>query len=138
MAEQNRGAAGEQPAAEEPFSPEEALRRRAAETESVVEFIDRTTFAADEENATGELTTADQHPADTSDITYERELNLTVREIAEARMAQIEEALERQRAGTYGICVNCGAQIDPERLRARPEATLCIDCQRQKERSTHA
>ncbi|HZO21670.1 MAG TPA: TraR/DksA C4-type zinc finger protein [Steroidobacteraceae bacterium] len=32
--------------------------------------------------------------------------------------------------GTYGICEECGNPIGEERLRARPEATLCIDCQR--------
>ena len=133
MDQQDRGSAREQPAEDEQLSPEEALRRRAAEAESIVEFVDRTTLSGDEENVTGELTTADQHPADTSDITFQRELDLTVRQIAEARMAQVEEALERQRAGTYGICESCGRPIDPERLRARPEATLCIDCQRQQE-----
>ena len=124
---------GAQPPASEPLAPEEALRRRAADAESIVEFIDHSTLGSDEEGATGEITNLDQHPADTSDITFQRELDLTVRGIAEARLAQVEEALERQRAGTYGICENCGRQIDPERLRARPEATLCIDCQRQQE-----
>jgi RNA polymerase-binding protein DksA len=111
----------------------EALERRAAEARDLVEFVDRTSLAGDEEGVTGEITTADQHPADTSDMTFQRELDLTVRRIAEARLSQVEEALERQREGTYGICESCGESIDPERLRARPEATLCIDCQRAQE-----
>jgi len=110
-----------------------ALERRAAEAKEIVDFVDRTSLAGDEETVTGEITTVDQHPADTSDITFQRELDLTVRTIAESRLSQVEEALERQRAGTYGICENCGRPIDPERLRARPEATLCIDCQREQE-----
>ena len=122
---------GAQPPASEPLAPEEALRRRAADAESIVEFIDHSTLGSDEEGATGEITNLDQHPADTSDITFQRELDLTVRQMAETRVAQVEEALERQREGLYGICANCGKPIDPERLQARPEATLCIDCQRQ-------
>jgi DnaK suppressor protein len=115
------------------INPVAALRRRAAEAQEIVDFVDRTTLGGDEEAVTGELTTVDQHPADTSDITFQRELDLTVRTIAESRLSQVEEALERQRAGTYGICENCDRPIDPERLRARPEATLCIDCQRELE-----
>ncbi len=123
---------------EEEISPEEALRRRAAEADKIVDFVDRTTLGGSEEDVTGELSNADQHPADTSDMTFQRELDLTVRGIAEARKHQIEEALARQRDGTYGICEECGQPIDPERLRARPEATTCIACQRQQESAPHA
>jgi RNA polymerase-binding transcription factor DksA len=119
------------------FSPEEALLRRAAEADSIVEFVDRTTLGGSEEDVTGELSTADQHPADTSDMTFQRELDLTVRSIAEQRMAEVEEAMARQRDGTYGICAECGQAIDPERLRARPESTLCIECARQREHAAH-
>jgi RNA polymerase-binding transcription factor DksA len=131
-------AADQQPAASKlDFSPEEALRRRAAEAESIVAFLDHTTLAGTEEDVTGELSTADQHPADTSDMTFQRELDLTVRNIAEQRVAEVEEALARQKAGTYGICSECGGAIDPERLRARPESTMCIDCARQREHAAH-
>jgi RNA polymerase-binding protein DksA len=119
--------------AEETLSPEEALRRRAEQADSIIGFVDHTSLAGSEEDITGEISTADQHPADTSDMTFQRELDLTVRGIAEARKQQVEEALARTRDGTYGVCESCGQPIDPERLRARPEATLCIACQRQQE-----
>ena len=48
------------------------------------------------------------------------------------------EAMRRLREGTYGICVCCGRRIPEARLRARPEATRCIDCQRELERLTVA
>jgi len=112
---------------------EEALRRRAAQAESIIDFVDHTSLGGDEEAVTGELTTADQHPADTSDITFQRELDLTVRNIAEARGAEVQEALHRLHEGKYGICEECGQRIDPARLKARPEATLCIECQRRRE-----
>ena len=41
---------------------------------------------------------------------------------------QIEEALKRLADGTYGICTQCGADIDPKRLKAMPNATRCISC----------
>ena len=41
---------------------------------------------------------------------------------------QIQGALKRIAEGTYGICVQCGADIDPKRLKALPIATRCISC----------
>lgn len=41
---------------------------------------------------------------------------------------QIEAALARIAAGTYGICVSCGAQIAEDRLDLVPAAPLCHDC----------
>src|SRR5262245_41520835 len=55
---------------------EAALQRRAADAESIVEFVDRTSLSGDEEEVSGELTVADQHPADSSDVTFQRELDL--------------------------------------------------------------
>jgi DnaK suppressor protein len=36
--------------------------------------------------------------------------------------------------GEYGICTRCGKPIEPERLEIKPDATLCIECQREVER----
>lgn len=48
-------------------------------------------------------------------------------------LGQINAALERLDAGTYGICESCGKQIHPARLEALPYATLCISCQMKQE-----
>ena len=82
---------------------------------------------------TGEDAVYDNHLADTATVTYDRELDYTLEENSEHVLADINEALERIDNGTYGVCTNCGKQIAPERLEARPWATLCIDCQRQRE-----
>ena len=47
-------------------------------------------------------------------------------EIHEIR--QIQGALKRIAEGTYGVCAQCGADIDPKRLHALPTATKCISC----------
>ena len=47
-------------------------------------------------------------------------------EIQEIR--QIQGALKRIAEGTYGVCVKCGADIDPKRLKVLPIATRCISC----------
>ena len=82
---------------------------------------------------TGEDAVYDNHLADTATDTFDRELDYTLGENSEHVLAEIDAALERIDDGTYGICTNCGKEIPPERLEARPWATLCIDCQRQRE-----
>jgi len=41
---------------------------------------------------------------------------------------QIEQALENIKNGIYGICSECGKEIDPERLQAVPTTTICLSC----------
>ena len=83
---------------------------------------------------TGEDAVFDNHLADTATVTYDRELDYTLEENSEHVLADIDAALKRIDDGTYGICTNRGEQIPVERLEARPWATLCIDCQRDRER----
>jgi DnaK suppressor protein len=82
---------------------------------------------------TGEDAVFDNHLADTATVTYDRELDYTLEENSEHMLTEIDAALGRIEDGTYGECTNCGKPIAPERLEARPWATLCIGCQRQRE-----
>jgi RNA polymerase-binding protein DksA len=88
------------------------------------------------EDETGELVSgsADQHLADTATETVEREIGNTLEEHDERLLVAIDAALGRIDEGTYGKCVNCGAQIPDGRLEAMPWATLCIECKRKEER----
>ncbi|MEE6387890.1 TraR/DksA C4-type zinc finger protein [Microbacterium paraoxydans] len=49
-------------------------------------------------------------------------------EAAQAELRQVDEALVRMDAGTYGICAHCGRPIPPERLEVRPFAEYCVAC----------
>jgi RNA polymerase-binding protein DksA len=82
----------------------------------------------------GEETAYDNHLGDTATVTYDRELGYTLEENSEHVLAEIEAALERIEAGTYGTCRTCGQPISEERLEAIPYATQCIDCKRREER----
>lgn len=46
----------------------------------------------------------------------------------ERQLTSIDRALEQARQGTYGICERCHEPIDPARLEAIPDTTLCIKC----------
>jgi DnaK suppressor protein len=76
----------------------------------------------------------DNHLAETASATLDREIDYTLEENSEHVLAEIEAALERIEAGTYGTCRTCGQPIAEERLEAIPYATQCIDCKRREER----
>ena len=61
---------------------------------------------------------------------FEQQRDLALRERNEQHLAQVDAALGRLDAGTYGVCARCGRPIAPERLEAIPWAAHCIDCQR--------
>jgi RNA polymerase-binding transcription factor DksA len=113
---------------------DDPLTRRAEDVERLREFVDKTSFSGDETEVAGELSAHDQHPADVSDVTEQRARDYAIKQMLEAEADQIREAQRRRAEGKYGICENCGRPIPKERLEARPEATLCIDCQKERER----
>ena len=47
---------------------------------------------------------------------------------------QVRKAMTRIKIGKYGICERCGKFIDTDRLMILPETTLCVDCERKKEK----
>lgn len=75
-----------------------------------------------------------QDPGDESVALEETDLEhaLIERDLAEAR--QIESALARLEAGTYGYCIDCGAQIEAARLKVFPAAERCIPDQTRYEK----
>jgi DnaK suppressor protein len=48
---------------------------------------------------------------------------------AKRQLEDIDQSLNRLETGTYGICQNCGGDIQPARLEVMPTAALCVDCQ---------
>jgi len=73
-----------------------------------------------------QLTTDDSLRTDAAKLT-----NLEVAaqlDAVEARLDSIDEALDRFATGEFGVCAECGGDIPPERLEARPDALLCVGC----------
>ena len=79
-----------------------------------------------------------ESPGDVVDAAYDSaqdEISSQLAEVESRELAHIENALERMQEGKYGQCEVCGGKIPLARLNALPYATMCIDCQREVERS---
>jgi RNA polymerase-binding transcription factor DksA len=58
----------------------------------------------------------------------DREMDLVLSAQARSAAAEIDRALEKIEAGTYGYCEQCGQPIPEARLQALPYAALCVSC----------
>jgi DnaK suppressor protein len=74
---------------------------------------------------------ADAGFSDRSHSTEERGRVIAVGRALRSNLREVERALAKLDAGTYGTCERCGNPIGDERLEAIPWAPLCIDCKKQ-------
>ena len=72
-------------------------------------------------------------PMELASNQFDRDFVLRLRDRERKLILKIKEAVERIENGTFGICEECGEKISQKRLRARPVATLCIDCKHEQE-----
>jgi len=84
-----------------------------------------------------DLSVIDGELADTIDrstVETERSFMLRLRERERKLINKIDEALSRLNKDEFGQCEECGDNIGLERLKARPVATLCINCKEDEEK----
>jgi RNA polymerase-binding transcription factor DksA len=98
-------------------------------------FADEHLADESESEAISELSSVDQHQADLGTETFEREKDLSILEQLEEELAELQAALERIDAGTYGIDEVTGDPIAPERLEAMPTARTNVDTEARREGS---
>ncbi len=67
---------------------------------------------------------------------FEREKNAALIAVLERKLMDIDAALRAIDKGQYGICERCGEAIEEARLEVKPDATLCLNCQREVEKLT--
>ena len=66
--------------------------------------------------------------ADAGAATAERTEVIGLVDTLKGQLDGVDAALARIAEGKYGICANCGKEIDPARMEGRPESVLCVDC----------
>jgi DnaK suppressor protein len=104
-------------------------KRLEEERESLIAQLDR--LGVTEQDNPGYST----HIADDATEVLENAKNHALRRNLQRLLGQVNDALAKFDRGTYGLCEDCGGKIDRARLEALPYATLCIQCQQQRERS---
>lgn len=97
---------------------QQALRRLAGLTGDFNEVV----AASRDSNAD------DEHDPEGATIAFERSQVAALVLQVQRHLAEVEAAIHRLEAGTYGICERCGQPIAKARLEARPEARTCISC----------
>lgn len=81
-------------------------------------------------SSSGDLSQHRTHVADQGTENYQREMASRLKSLEAQALRDIDDALQRIAAGTYGICASCGGRIPSARLQVVPHARLCMKCLR--------
>lgn len=73
------------------------------------------------------------HAADTGADRLALDVSLGCLESVTRDLKEIDDALARVKAGTFGVCERCGGKIGRPRLEAIPYARHCLACQKHEE-----
>ena len=84
----------------------------------------------------GDLSSYSQHIADAGTDTFDRDFALSLVSSEQEALHEVEEAINRIKTGTYGICELTGKPISKERLLAVPFARYSVESQAQMEKTT--
>ena len=101
------------------------------EKSRLLEKLDRLSKAAMDtlsKDSSGDHSGYSLHMADQGTDSQEREKSYLFASRERKYLEKLDEALERIKDGTYGICQECESKIDKERLEAVPVTKLCYDC----------
>jgi DnaK suppressor protein len=96
------------------------LTARALEIRATLGHLEGATAPVSPDNALGRLTRLDAMQATSMRQALARD--------HEVELGQVDRALAALEAGAFGLCRRCGEEIAEARLRARPEAFLCLAC----------
>jgi RNA polymerase-binding protein DksA len=107
---------------------DESFRKRLEEErENLIAQMDR--LGITEQDNPGYST----HIADDATEVFENTKNHALRQNLQRLLGRVNDALAKVDKDTYGLCEDCGGRIDRARLKAIPYATLCIQCQQQRD-----
>lgn len=103
------------------------LRSLKSELEQALNASDQSAKPVDLEQPIGRLSRMD--------AIQNQQIAKASRRNHELRLRLVLAAINNLEGGDYGLCTRCDGPIDFRRLKARPEARMCIDCARKSERS---
>ena len=83
---------------------------------------------ADVVDASRDSNADDEHDPEGATIAFERQQVDSLIRRSRQHLDEIDQALQRVAAGTYGVCERCGRQVPAARLEVRPTARTCVTC----------
>lgn len=117
----------------EPNEREKILRRQLIQNRENIVREARSEIAKYVKGETRQLVETALDDGDWSVIDLSEDINLRMLETHRSILLRIDEALDKIKDGTYGICEDCGEKIRAERLKVMPFAIYCRDCQEKRE-----
>lgn len=98
-------------------------------------YLEDNTMRLSSKEGAGDLSSHAYHLADHATETQDREQAFHMASREGKYLFYIEEALDRVRNGSFGVCKKCGKIIPKARLEAVPTAKMCIECKSAQERA---
>ena len=99
-----------------------------------IKHISDDTLKKSQKEASGDISGYTYHMADVATDTYDREFSLGLASNERKLIYEFDDALKKIEEGTFGVCEDCKSLIAKNRLKAVPQARLCVKCQEKKEK----
>lgn len=102
-----------------------------------IELHSEETLKRSAKDDAGDLSSYGQHMADAGTDTFDRDFALSLVSSEQEALSEIDAAIKRIHAGTYGVCEHTQQPIPKERLLAVPFTRYTADAQKEIERNRH-
>lgn len=110
------------------------ILKRKEEVDDEIKHISDDTLKKSQKDASGDISGYTYHMADVATDNYDREFSLGLASNDRQSLYELDDALKRIEDGTFGICEDCEQLITKVRLKAVPQARLCVKCQEKREK----
>ena len=110
------------------------ILKRKEEVDDEIKHISDDTLKKSQKDASGDISGYTYHMADVATDNYDREFSLGLASNDRQSLYELDDALKRIEDGRFGICEDCEQLITKVRLRAVPQARLCVKCQEKREK----
>ncbi|OGW82345.1 MAG: hypothetical protein A3G33_11620 [Omnitrophica bacterium RIFCSPLOWO2_12_FULL_44_17] len=97
--------------------------------------IERDNLNRSQKDASGDLSGYSFHMADMATDNFDRDFSLGIASSEQDLLNRIDEALQKIKEGTFGVCEQCEKAITMKRLKAVPYTKMCIKCQEEEEKN---
>jgi len=110
------------------------ILKRKEEILEEIKCLSEDTLRKSQKDASGDISGYSYHMADVATDTYDREFALGLASNERELLYELDDAIKKIDEGTFGVCEDCKNLIAKTRLKAVPQARLCIRCQEKREK----